>query len=151
MEGSVVGSLVALIMASVVTANKELKIKEESMMQLRSGSSEIQSTAFSLWLWRPGVETILGGCGHAAILGFVVCSRSKQRPRRACFGELHTEEAGELLVLGARMRCRVPQGPDRRHEPGLGDTSTPDQTGATRRGQRSGQRSTMGRAHACCC
>ena len=34
-------------------------------MQLRSGSSEIRSTAFSLWLWRPGVETILGGCGHA--------------------------------------------------------------------------------------
>ena len=34
-------------------------------MQLRSGSSEIRSTAISLWLWRPGVETILGGCGHA--------------------------------------------------------------------------------------
>ena len=35
-------------------------------MQLRSGSSEIRSTAFSLWLWRPGVEAILGGCGHAS-------------------------------------------------------------------------------------
>jgi len=65
MEGSVVGSLVALTMASVVIAKKELKIKVESMMQLRSGSSEIRSTTLILWLWRPGVEAILGGCGHA--------------------------------------------------------------------------------------
>ena len=35
-------------------------------MQLRSGSSEIRSKASSLWLWRPGVEAILGGCGHAS-------------------------------------------------------------------------------------
>ena len=34
-------------------------------MQLRSGSSEIRSTAFILWLRRPGVEVILGSCGHA--------------------------------------------------------------------------------------
>ena len=43
----------------------KLKIKEKSMMQLRSGSSEIRSTTLILWLWRPGVEAILGGCGHA--------------------------------------------------------------------------------------
>ena len=69
-----------------------------------------------------------GSCCHS---GFW-CALIEATVLESVLWELHTE-GGEVLVLGARMRCRGSQGPDRRHEPGLGDTSTPDQTGATRK------------------